>query len=223
MFKSVGGGQSVFWEFFTSPASPTTCRWVWGGGCRGGWCLEQPPSEGRAQWYRVLDGLLTWAVRSHPQAVTDMCPLTTLTLSLSSPTLPVLLIYPFVSHSLLISYPFLFLSSYAFSKSKTPTSQSLKFLLLSFSLLPPSLALFACGGLWVNSRFFISPPLAGWGSAHASPLWEMSVSVCWESRGPFTSHQTRCHMEAAKWRLTGHSIEPNHLYQMWQQGKEDVW
>lgn len=51
----------------------------------------------------------------------------------------------------------------------------------------------------------------------------MSVSMCWESQGPFMSHQTRCHIEAAKWRLTGHSIEPNHLYQMWQWGKEDVW
>lgn len=103
-----------------------------------------------------------------------------------------------------------------------PVSQSPLFTPFSFSLLHPSLTLVACGGLWVNFRFFIS--LFGLGGKHAcKPLWEMSVSVCRESRGPFTSHRACCHTETAKWRLTGHSIEPNHLYQMWQQGKEDVW
>lgn len=170
----------------------------------------------RRKWYRALDGLLITSTGND----WCVCLLTVEThFSLSSPLF--VLFYPFVSLSLLISHHFLFRFSYTSSKSNP--NLRLLFLFCLSSFLPPSIpGSLACGGLWVNSRFFISLLWLG-GKRACEPLWEMSVSVCWESQGPFTSHQTRCHMEAVKWRLTGHSIEPNHLYQMWQQGKEDVW
>lgn len=210
------------WEFsplcFTSPASPTTTGRRSGvEGCRvaGVWSGVPQKEVGSGAghwagyWHELWDHI-------HRQWVTCVCLLSVEThcslLSLCS-----LLSY--------LSFVFISLSPTHFSSpnpsSFFPPSYKLQLQPL-FSLLPPSLTLLACGGLWVNSRFFISLLWLG-GKRACKPLWEMSVSVCWESRGPFTSHQTRCHIETAKWRLTGHSIEPNHLYQMWQQGKEDVW
>lgn len=224
MLKSASGGRSVFCvclgalhsACITNNMQAAGCREGvegWGGVRRvyGGRSLDQPLSEGCGA-----------VVQSAGRVADTSCRITSTDddwrvspvssdFSLSSPTSPALRIYP-LWLPLPLSFSLLFRLNLSISTS-------------SSSLLPPPPVpvLLARGGLWVNSRFFISLLWLGGDERIAIPLWEMSVSVCWESRGAFTSHQTRCRIDAGKWRVTGRSIEPNHLYQMWQQGKEDVW
>lgn len=110
------------------------------------------------QWFRALGGLLTQAVGSHPQTMTDVCLLSALT---SLCPLPLHLPFAFTP----FDSPFLFLFLFSFAS----TSQSPLPLPPSFPP-PPVPVLLARGGLWVNSRFFISLLWLGGDERIAIPL-----------------------------------------------------
>lgn len=94
------------------------------------------------------------------------------------------------------------------SSDANPPPQTLSF------LLPPCSARWP---LWRALGHLQVPhfPSSGWvASAHASPFEKCQCPRTGGSQEPFMIHQGCCHVEVAKWSLTGHSIEPNHLYQM---------
>lgn len=103
------------------------------------------------QWFRALGGLLTQAVGSHPQTMTDVCLLSALTSLCPLPLHLPLAFTPFNS-------PFLFLFLFSFAS----TSQSPLPLPPSFP--PPprpgSLSPWRALGQLQVLHF---PPLAGWG------------------------------------------------------------
>lgn len=140
-----------------------------GGGGRGGLARQW-----LVQWHRALDELLTWATRSHLQAMTDICLSWQFNFSLTLP-LPLSSFTPLA----------LFVSNSSLSPS-LPLSSPKSILILSISsppppLFPPSLALLACGTALGQLQVLHFSPLAGWEVRMRAPLRDVSVHVLGKS------------------------------------------